>query len=135
MYGLEDPNDDDTVGVFTGDEWGGYFTEKFGELTAMGQSSLLNALYVGALIEELDMHDIIFCPQEIVDAVYSITDKTQCGQIYTDERAILILYQNLLNGSASHLKAFVQNIELFIGEGNYEAQYLSQEEVDDILGR
>jgi hypothetical protein len=44
-------------------------------------------------------------------------------------------YDNLLEGSKSHLRAFVNSIELVIGEGNYVAQYLSQEDVDEILGR
>jgi hypothetical protein len=40
-----------------------------------------------------------------------------------------------LEGSKNHLRAFVGNIESVIGEGNYVAQYLTQEEVDEILGR
>ena len=41
----------------------------------------------------------------------------------------------VLEGSMNHLRAFVLNIEKQIGEGNYKAQVLSQEEVDAILGR
>jgi hypothetical protein len=134
-YGLDDPNTDDEVGVYTGDEWGEYFTEKFNQLVAMGSKDLLSALYVGALIEELDMHDIVYCPAEIVETSSSIDGPADCGQAYTDEKAIQTLYQNLLNGSANHLIAFVKNIEIFIGEGNYEAQYLSQDEVNVILDR
>ena len=45
------------------------------------------------------------------------------------------LYGNLLAGSKNHLRAYVRNIEKQIGEGNYTAQVLTQEQVDDILGR
>ncbi len=134
-FGLEDPNTDNDVGEFTGDEWGTYFTINYNALVDQGKKGLLDALYVGALIEELDMHDIIYCPEEIVDSSEVIEDQYGCGMVYTKEESILQLYQNLLNGSASHLKAYVYYIEKYIGEGNYEAQYLSQEEVDDILGR
>jgi hypothetical protein len=134
-YGLEDPNTDDELGVYTGEEWGEYFTKKYIELVEMGSKDLLSALYVGALIEELDMHDIVYCPVEIVETVNTIDDATECGQVYTDEKAIQTLYQNLLNGSANHLIAFVKSIENIIGEGKYEAQYLSQDEVNVILDR
>jgi hypothetical protein len=33
------------------------------------------------------------------------------------------------------LRAYVRNIEKVIGEGNYKAQVISQEDVDEILGR
>ena len=133
-YGLEDPNTNDAIGKYTGEEYGPYFTEKYELLVEMGRKSLLDAMYVGALIEELDMHDLIYCPQAIVEADNGV-DVNECGQIYTDEEPILELYQKLLNGSASHLRGYVQNIESVIGEGNYEAQVLTQEEVDGILGR
>ncbi|MGD2119611.1 MAG: DUF2202 domain-containing protein [Chromatiales bacterium] len=134
-YGLSDPNTNDEVGAFTGEEWGWYFTEKYEQLVLRGSQGVLNALYVGAFIEELDMHDIIYCPQVIVDTDNGINESNQCGRVYTDEKPILRLYQNLLDGSVNHLKAYVYGIEQIIGEGKYEAQYLTQEEVDDILGR
>jgi hypothetical protein len=45
------------------------------------------------------------------------------------------LYTHLVDGSKSHLRAYVKQIEAIIGTGNYVAQILSQEEVDAILGR
>ena len=136
QFGLPDPNPDtnnlpDSLGVFTGSEWGWYFTEKFKELTEAGSSNELAALYVGALIEELDMHDIADCPQVMVDAGYN----DPCGLHYTDERALINTYRSLIDGSESHLRAYVGQIEAVIGAGQYEAQYLSQDDVDDILGR
>ena len=138
-YGLEDPNPDtnnlpDAIGVFTGAEYGPYFTEKFTQLTELGSQGVLEALYVGALIEELDMDDIINCPKEIVAQDNGIAEG-ECGMLHTDNPDIEKLYGNILDGSKSHLRAYVKNIETFIGEGNYEAQYITQEEVDEILGR
>lgn len=75
--------------------------------------SLIEALRVGGYIEEKDMEDILAAINR------------------TDERAINIAYSNLLDGSKSHLRAFVRVLE---NKGvPYEAQILDQEEVDLIL--
>jgi hypothetical protein len=134
QFNVPDPVTDDTVGVFTGPEYGPYFTATYATLVGQGNTGALNALYVGALIEELDMHDIIHCPVIIVETDNGIGEG-ECGMEYTDVRALVRSYDNLLEGSKSHLRAFVNSIELVIGEGNYVAQYLSQEDVDEILGR
>lgn len=136
QFNLPDPNPNtnnlpSSIGVFTGDEWGWYFTEKFALLTAQGEVSELDALYVGALIEELDMHDIAVCPQVMIDRGFS----SPCGLEYTDEAALQTAYRALINGSESHLRSYVEQIEAVIGVGNYKAQYLTQDEVDAILGR
>jgi len=52
----------------------------------------------------------------------------------TDKADILAVYGNLLAGSETHMNAFVRNIEAITGE-TYVAQWISQEEVDVILGR
>ncbi|MDD3620489.1 MAG: DUF2202 domain-containing protein [Desulfobulbaceae bacterium] len=138
-YSIPDPNPDandlpHSIGVYTGEEYGWYFSEKYNELVDWGAQSVLDALYVGAFIEELDMVDIVGCPKVIVD-----TDNTigpgECGLEYTDEKPLKNMYANLVEGSKDHLRAYVKNIESIIGEGNYQAQILSQEEVDAILGR
>jgi hypothetical protein len=134
QFEVPDPVTDDTVGVFTGAEFGPYFTATYLKLVAMGNTSPLNALYVGALIEELDMHDIVECPVLIVETDNGIGEG-ECGMEYTDVRALVQSFGKLLEGSTNHLRAFVGNIEWVIGEGNYVAQYLTQEEVDEILGR
>lgn len=136
QYEMEDPNPDtnnlpDSIGIFLGEEWGWYFNDKFAYLTGKAEKSELDALYVGALIEELDMHDIADCPQVMVDAGY----RDPCGLNHTDEQALINAYRSLIDGSESHLRAYVGQIEAMIGVGNYEAQYLSQAEVDAILGR
>ena len=135
-YGLPDPNPDandlpESLGQFYGEEWGWYFIEKFQDLTLQGSRSVLDALYVGAFIEELDMNDIGICPAVMAEAGYPIP----CGLAYTDEKGLINTYRNLIDGSENHLRAFVREIEAVIGEGNYEAQYLTQDEVDQILGR
>lgn len=137
-YSIPDPNPDannlpDSIGVFTGTEYGWYFTEKFNELVAWGSKSLLDALYVGAFIEELDMIDIVYCPKVIVQTDNGI-DEGECGLTYTDEPQLQTMYTHLVDGSKDHLRAYVKNIETII-PGTYEAQLLSQEEVDAILGR
>ena len=136
QFDLPDPNPNTnelpaSIGVFTGEEWGWYFTEKFALLTTKGAVSELDALYVGALIEELDMYDIVICPQVMVDRGYA----SPCGLEYTDERSLQTAYSALVSGSESHLRAFVEQIEAFIGAGNYVAQYITQAEVDTIFGR
>jgi hypothetical protein len=108
-YRVDDPVVDDTVGVFVDPHLASLYTTLVGQ----GSASSLAALYVGAAIEELDMIDL----QEAIDA--------------SDNADIKQLYENLMSGSRNHLRAFVGQIEdLGIV---YEAQYLSQEEVDAIV--
>jgi hypothetical protein len=134
-YGVDDPNTNDNIGAFTGEDYGWYFTEKFNLLVERASISELEALYVGAFIEELDMMDINQCPEVIVETDNGINDVSECGKIYTDNSDILNLYSSLLDGSDNHLEGYVKNIEKYIGEGNYQAQVLTQEQVDEILDR
>lgn len=134
-YGLEDPSTNDNVGVYTGAEYGWYFTEKFHQLVERASISELEALYVGAFIEELDMMDINQCPKVIVETDNGINDVSECGKVYTDNADVANLYASLLDGSDSHLESYVRNIERYIGRGNYQAQVLTQEQVDELLGR
>ncbi|MEZ9330266.1 DUF2202 domain-containing protein [Vibrio breoganii] len=134
-FNIDDPVVNDNVGVFSGEEFGPYFTEKYTDLTNQGLSSELDALYVGAFIEELDMLDIKTCPKVMIEEIDSIKVSNDCGLIYTNDRVISSLYGHLIAGSEDHLKAFVYNIEKYIGEGAYQAQVLPQEDIDDILGR
>jgi len=134
-YGVDDPNTNDNIGAYTGEDYGWYFTEKYNLLVERASISELEAMYVGAFIEELDMMDINQCPKVIVETDNGINDVSECGKIYTDNADIVNLYSSLLDGSDSHLAGYVKNIEKYIGEGNYEAQVLTQEQVDEILGR
>jgi hypothetical protein len=108
-YAIEDPVLRDEIGVFTNQE----LQALYDQLVVRGQNSLIDGLYVGALIEEVDMEDI----------AAAIAD--------TDERAMILAYSNLLDGSKSHLRAFVSVIE---SQGLvYEAQVLEADEVQLIL--
>ncbi len=111
QYGLQDPALD-SLGKFSDPE----LQSLYDTLVAKGLQSKLDALMVGALIEEVDMEDL-------VDAMKR-----------TDKSDILAVYGNLLSGSKRHMNAFVRNIEATTGE-TYVAQHISQEEVDTILGR
>jgi len=109
-YGVADPALD--VGQFSDPE----LQDLFDTLISGGSQSPLDALMVGALIEEVDMEDIAAAMER------------------TSQTTILKVYTNLMAGSKKHLRAFVSNIELITGEP-YVAQWISQDEVDAILGR
>lgn len=85
----------------------------YDQLTQRGQTSLVEALRVGALIEEVDIKDL----QEAL------------AVIQTPE--IAMVYQNLIAGSENHLRAFTRNLTRQ-GE-SYTAQVLPPEEVERIL--
>ena len=107
-YDLLDPVIDG-VGLFTDPE----LQALYDNLVERGEKSRMEALYVGALIEEVDMRDI----QEAIEE--------------TQHLDIINVYENLLKGSRNHLRSFVGKIE---DEGAvYEAQVLTQEEVDEIV--
>ena len=80
-------------------------------LLAAGETSQEDALRVGATIEDLDIYDLRRLLEEV------------------DNRDIKIVFQNLLNGSMNHLRAFTRLLQPEI----YEAQYLSQAEVEEII--
>lgn len=108
-YKLPDPVVSDVTGSFTNEK----LKALYDELVARGSKSLREALYVGALIEEVDMVDIL--------EAYEASTHTDIKNVYA----------NLQAGSRDHLRAFVGNIEAS-GE-DYVAQVLSQEFVDEIL--
>lgn len=108
-YDVEDPVLNDEIGLFTNPE----LQELYDQLVAKGTNSFIDGLYVGALIEEVDMEDIVAAIEK------------------TDERAMILAYSNLLDGSENHLRAFVAVIEQ---QGLvYEAQVLDADEVAYIL--
>ena len=96
----------------------GFFTdpdlqELYNNLIIKGQISLIDALKVGALIEEVDIKDLYKSINE------------------TNNPAIIQVYTQLLNGSYKHLNAFVSQLN---AQGvNYESQILSSDEVKSIL--
>lgn len=109
-YEIEDPVlDESTLGDFTNPD----LQSLYEDLLEDGAKSATDALMVGALIEEVDINDLL----NALDT-----------ETATDVRKV---YENLLRGSRNHLRAFVGKLE---NEGIvYEAQVLSQDEVDDII--
>ncbi len=80
---------------------------------AKGLLGLNEALHIGATIEDLDIYDLQHFVNESEDAVMIDT------------------YLKLICGSGNHLRAFSSNLN---NNGlSYEAQFLSQAEVDSIL--
>ena len=107
-YNLTDPALEE-IGLFTNSE----LQALYNTLIARGMTSEIEGLYTGALIEEVDMVDIL----EAIEEAH-LSD-------------IISTYENLLCGSRNHLRAFVGQIE---SRGIvYQAQVLSQEAVDAII--
>ena len=96
------------------------------QLVEDGSASKIAALYVGAYIEEMDMIDINYCPEEIVEQYKVIDTESDCGKVYTDNPDIQRLYGSLLKGSENHLRAFVKNIERREGEGERHPAILTK---------
>jgi hypothetical protein len=109
VHGLVDPITDDAVGVFTDLD----LASLFGELVASGESSLLDALNVGATIEDMDLADL-----------YELLD-------LTDNDHLQIVAYNLAKGSRNHLRAFVR--ALAAQGATYEPHYLTQEQFDAVF--
>ena len=85
-HGLEDPAAQAAPGQFKHAE----LQKLYNDLTAKGKTSLVEALRVGALIEEVDILDL------------------QKDLAQTQNEAIRLVYGNLLRGSQNHLRAFVR---------------------------
>lgn len=108
-YRLDDPARQDMPGVFRNSE----LQALYDVLLRDGSSSAVNALRVGALIEETDMRDIA------------------AAIAATDQADIVAVYEDLLRGSRNHLRAFVRALE---AQGiTYVAQVLTQDQVDAIV--
>ncbi|MBN2114582.1 MAG: DUF2202 domain-containing protein [Acidimicrobiia bacterium] len=108
-YGLEDPVLDDTPGSFRDPE----LAALYHELVSRGEESLVEALTVGALIEDLDILDL----EERSEA--------------TDRADIVRVFENLKRGSQNHLRAFTTRLA---AEGAvYEPVYHTEEELAALL--
>lgn len=108
-YSLQDPIITDTIGVFTDQN----IQYLYYQLIQAGGVSLVEALKVGATIEDLDIYDL----KKFLRRADNVDIKT--------------LYQNLMKGSRNHLRAFAD--QLNINGISYSAEYLTQKEVDDII--
>jgi hypothetical protein len=107
-YGLEDPAQSG-AGEFTN----ATLQEMYDTLTAEGSASKTAALQVAARIEETDIVDL----QEAL----ARTDNAGIEQVYT----------SLMQGSESHLRAFVRNLDQSGTE--YRPVVLSEEEYETVV--
>ena len=109
-YNLEDPVGANGIGVFTNDS----LQALYNTLLPLGETSLVEALKVGALIEEVDILDL----------------KNPLDN-FVDNEDIEMVYENLMKASRNHLRAFVKNLK---NQGvTYVPQRLTQADFDAIV--
>jgi len=109
-YDLEDPAGGKEPGVFVNSD----LQKLYDDLTNLGQKTIIDALKVGAAIEEIDIIDL----KNALDS-------------FVDNQDIKLVYDNLIKGSENHLRSFVKNLA---NQGiSYQPQYLTQEEFDAII--
>jgi hypothetical protein len=108
-YGIVDPVGEDIPGQFSRSD----FQVLYAELTASGDSSLGEALRVGAKIEDMDISDLMKAIAE------------------SDSQDILTVFQNLAKGSRNHLRTFVSHLQSL--QILYVPQFISQELFDFII--
>lgn len=108
-YGISDPVSDNTVGVFKSQT----FQKLYDDLVTKGKKSLIDALVVGATVEDLDIFDLEKLMKQ------------------TNKQDILVTYSNLQRGSRNHMRAFVKNISS--NGGTYSPQYITKEVFASIL--
>jgi len=108
-YELYVPDTEDGIGMYENP----VFVQLYDQLVEAGSMSFEDAVRVGATIEDLDIYDL-------EDALEQ-----------TDNIDIRTVFQNLMKGSRNHLRSFYYQMEL-LGIV-YEAQYLTQDQIDAIL--
>ncbi|WP_258083925.1 DUF2202 domain-containing protein [Thermococcus thermotolerans] len=108
-YNLTDPTANAGIGEFQNKE----IQALYDQLIEMGMKSEVDALKVGAIIEETDIRDL------------------QGWLAQTNKIDIITVYENLMMGSRNHLRAFVGQLE---NRGvTYESQILPKDEFEEII--
>ena len=88
----------------------------FNDLIERGRSSSIEALKVGALIEEVDIADLLKSVEKLNE----------------ENGDIKMVYENLIKGSENHLRAFVRNIN---NRGvTYSPEVLELDHYNKIIG-
>jgi hypothetical protein len=108
-YNLYDPTEGKQRGEFENE----VLQNLYNSLSSQSSLSLMEALKVGAGIEDLDINDL--------DGNISNTTKADLLQVYS----------SLQCGSRNHLRNFVQQLEGI--NGTYEPQFISMEEYNTIV--
>lgn len=108
-YSISDPVRDKSIGAFTNQD----VRKLYDYLIEQGNKSEIDALKAGAEIEEIDIKDLISAIKD------------------TDNKDLKFVYDNLMNGSYNHLRAFIRNLDRRNTE--YYPRYLDKKTFDDIL--
>lgn len=109
-YSIDDPSANTKLGEFMNKD----LQALYDQLLKQGEVSLVEALKVGAIVEEVDIVDL----QKYLEEV--------------DNEDIVLVYENLMRGSRNHLRAYVKNLDK--QEVTYSPEYLSEEEYEEIIG-
>lgn len=107
-YGLEDPTSNER-GVFTNAD----LQELYDDLISKGEASLIDALTVGATIEDVDIRDLNNAKET------------------TSRDDLINMYEMLECGSRNHMRAFTGQLES--RDEIYVPQFISQESYDEII--
>lgn len=107
-YGVEDPASEE-MGIFTNAS----LQQLYNDLIALGNNSIVDALIVGATIEDVDIRDL----RDAIDETIRID--------------FIAVYDKLECGSRNHMRAFTNQLEMR-GE-TYTPQFISQEMFDAII--
>ncbi|HRI88200.1 MAG TPA: DUF2202 domain-containing protein, partial [Candidatus Hydrogenedentes bacterium] len=108
-YQLSDPADASIPGHFKN----ATLQSLYNDFVAKGERSRVDALTIGATIEDLDIYDLERLARE------------------TELQDLQMVYANLARGSRNHLRAFVFNLRN-VG-ADYKPQYISQDAFDKIV--
>jgi len=106
-YDIKDPTTSTEIGVFTDPT----FTKLYSELVATGSKSLIDAMTVGALIEDLDIMDLQHLASTSPD--------------------IAIVYDALELGSRNHMRAFYRQLQRL--GADYTPTYIYQDAFEAII--
>ncbi len=109
LAGLEDPMKSNSIGEFNNAE----LAVLYMELTEQSSVSIVEALKVGALIEDLDIDDI----EKMIT--------------HTSNETVLTLYANLVCGSKNHIRSYTRNLES--NGAAYTPQFISNDDYNQIL--
>ncbi|NJE06472.1 DUF2202 domain-containing protein [Thermococcus sp. M36] len=110
-YNLTDPAEGKAIGEFSNPE----IQALYDELVSRGEKNDVEALKVGALIEEVDIKDL----------------KEWLSR--TDNEDIRLVFESLMAGSENHLRAFTRILGNSYGV-EYIPQVLSEDEYRSIIG-
>lgn len=109
QYQIEDPAKSHPEGIFTNQT----LQKLYQQFISKSDSGIVQALEVGAMIEDLDLHDI------------------QTFYLHTDKSDIKNVYDKLSCGSKNHLRSFVRNLNSY--DKTYAPHYIHTEEYNAII--